>query len=75
MWGQGGQPSGGRGGDRFDAGLEGVADQVGVPAGAGLVADPVQVRSDRVDRQEQAELIDRGHRVAVYASALEYAGT
>ena len=31
-------------------------NQVGVPAGAGLVADPVQVRSDRVDRQEQAEL-------------------
>ena len=52
MWGQGGQPSGGRG-DRFDAGLEGVADQAGAPAGAGLVPDPVQVGSDRVDRQEQ----------------------
>jgi hypothetical protein len=50
--GRGGHSSGGRGG-RVDAGLEGVADQLGAAAGAGLVPDPLQMRSHRVDRQEQ----------------------
>ena len=40
------------GGGFFDAGLD-VADQFCAPAGAGLVPDPLQMRSDRVDRQEQ----------------------
>jgi hypothetical protein len=49
---QGGPASGGRGG-RVDAGLDGVADQFRAPPGAGLVPDPLQMRSHRVDRQEQ----------------------
>src|SRR5690348_1259968 len=36
-----------------DAGLEGVTDKVRAPARAGLVPDTVQVRSDRIHRQEQ----------------------
>ena len=47
-----GRLSGGRG-DRVDAGLEDVADQFCPAPGAGLVPDPLQVRPDRVDRQDQ----------------------
>lgn len=39
--------------DRFDSGLDGVAGQLCSAACAGLVPDPLQVRSHRVDRKKQ----------------------